>query len=282
MSWIKEIQGCWKSVLLLALFSTNAKSQTTSTVDRATRFTSRPTSVTSHDRYRSSRARLAPQGSSSLHRRRQNLLANARASAVQDCRSTACVILVPLPVKLVEFYGVRLSSSEVQLRWKTAEEINNERFELERTLNPALGFEVVGTVRGKNNSTQSTSYQWIDPNDAEQYTYYRLKQVDGDGSVTYSRIISVKGYANMFSVVPYPNPATPDLLKFSIYGHKPGEPVHVLIYDVKGQMVSQKTFDILPDDKQISVPGMEHKRGSFIVKIKSGMQESSAHFVLVN
>jgi hypothetical protein len=273
----------WVSILLLILLSITAESQILRNNDKANYRRPSSTPVTSAERSRTG-FRVDPtfRRRTSRSIRKPNLLINARASATQDCGGLYCVSFTPLPVKLVDFYGVRLNPSEVQLRWKTAEEFNNDRFEVERTSNPASGFEVVGTVKGKNYSLQSTSYQLNDPNDAEQYTYYRLKQVDGDGSVTYSRIISVKGVTNMLSVVPSPNPATSDALKFQIYGHKPGESIHLLIYDVKGQRILQKTFDNLPEGKQISVEGMENKQGSFIVKINSGIQESSAHFVLVN
>lgn len=94
-----------------------------------------------------------------------------------------------LPVELVAFTG-ETAGSENHLFWTTASEINSDVFLVQRSLE-GLDFETIGTVDGARFSTTELNYSFIDEFPANGINYYRLKQVDFDGSVDYSRIISL-------------------------------------------------------------------------------------------
>ncbi len=97
-----------------------------------------------------------------------------------------------LPVDLLMF-SVRPASNnqDVILSWSTAQEYNNERFELERSVN-GVDFETIGTVLSKTqNSNQIQAYQYTDYKPGRGHFYYRLKQIDVDGSFEYSPVKSV-------------------------------------------------------------------------------------------
>ena len=97
-----------------------------------------------------------------------------------------------LPVELLAFTG-NLITEGVLLAWQTSTEINNERFEVQRSEN-AIQFETIGTTNGQGTSLKTKEYEFIDPlNDVQKPStvFYRLKQSDFDGSISYSKILSI-------------------------------------------------------------------------------------------
>lgn len=105
---------------------------------------------------------------------------------------TAATTSGSLPVKLISFEASRVSNYNI-LNWVTATELNNEKFEIERSLN-GVDFIKIGEVDGNGNSNQIIKYSFIDK-DAENQTlagvYYRLKQVDFNGKFEYSNTIKL-------------------------------------------------------------------------------------------
>ncbi|CAG5007098.1 hypothetical protein DYBT9275_03963 [Dyadobacter sp. CECT 9275] len=112
-----------------------------------------------------------------------------------------------LPVDLVKFDVELSGDNKVKLTWSTSWEKNNSHFEVERSYN-ARNFETIGRVEGKGDITSLTQYQFYDNRPYGGINYYRLKQVDIEGtkSGNYSRIISVN-VENIKPVVVYPNPS---------------------------------------------------------------------------
>ncbi|TAE75674.1 MAG: T9SS C-terminal target domain-containing protein [Bacteroidetes bacterium] len=109
----------------------------------------------------------------------------------------------PLPITLLSFTGNRQNDNDVLLKWTTATEINNKGFEIEQSTN-AQDFQKINFVDGAGNSTTIKNYELIVNNLSD--AYYRLKQIDFDGSFSYSNIIFIKGNDNIINV--YPNPTT--------------------------------------------------------------------------
>lgn len=92
------------------------------------------------------------------------------------------------------------------LEWSTASELNNDKFEIERSVGNASDFRVIGTIEGAVNSSQELFYSYIDE-DVEQgeVYFYRIKQIDLDGKNSFSRLLSVKRpMFTSFSVGPNP------------------------------------------------------------------------------
>lgn len=92
----------------------------------------------------------------------------------------------PLPIELVAF-NATCNNGDAYLTWETASETNNDYFEIQYTEN-GMSYEIIGYVDGAGTSLQSNYYHFeIDPRYANGY--FRLNQVDFDGSQTYSGII---------------------------------------------------------------------------------------------
>ena len=116
----------------------------------------------------------------------------------------------PLPVELIRFEARRPAGQpRAELRWATASEKNNLGFEVQRQDDGQTSFRRVGFVPGQGTASTSHEYVFTDPNDFQGLSYYRLKQVDRDGTTTYSPVRSVAGLpaGTPFSLSVYPNPA---------------------------------------------------------------------------
>jgi hypothetical protein len=144
-----------------------------------------------------------------------------------------------VPIELRSFTAFAKNSS-VELLWSTASELNNRGFEVERSVNDQNNFVTIGFVDGKGNSTEINYYSF---NDNPQLSgvnqiYYRLKQVDLDGTFSYSDIVSVSYDVPAEFVLNqnYPNPFNPST---TISYFVPKESfVSIKIYDFLGREVT--------------------------------------------
>jgi uncharacterized repeat protein (TIGR01451 family) len=117
----------------------------------------------------------------------------------------------PLPVELVEFTAQAVHNLDAALAWTTASEKNNDHFEVERSLN-GTDYVKIGQVAGQGSTASATAYALTDAGVARKATgtvYYRLKQVDTDGTATYSPVRSVVFTTALTPAIAlFPNPAT--------------------------------------------------------------------------
>ena len=114
-------------------------------------------------------------------------------------------IINPLPINLVYFNGVPSKKGNL-LMWQTSSEFENDYFTLEKS-NSDRKWEPIFTQTGQAKSIESINYQYLDENIDNSLTYYRLKQTDISGKVTYSKIILVNNMNHNEQVNIYPNPA---------------------------------------------------------------------------
>jgi uncharacterized repeat protein (TIGR01451 family) len=118
----------------------------------------------------------------------------------------------PLPVELVEFTAKAVNNLDAALAWTTASEKNNDRFDVERSFT-GTDYVKIGEVKGQGSKASATVYALTDAAVARKATgtvYYRLKQVDTDGTATFSPVRTVSFTASTLtpSLVLFPNPAT--------------------------------------------------------------------------
>ncbi|MEO5980377.1 MAG: T9SS type A sorting domain-containing protein [Chryseolinea sp.] len=112
----------------------------------------------------------------------------------------------PLPVSLVDF-KVHYESPVVVASWKTATELNNDHFTLERS-GPNLSFQDIVHIRGAGTSTTLLSYQATDDGPIAGLSYYRLKQTDHDGTSEYSSVKSIYIPYGEHAITISPNPSS--------------------------------------------------------------------------
>ena len=160
----------------------------------------------------------------------------------------------PLPVTLVNFTAKKTAKGNL-ISWSTTTEVNNAGFEIQRSAD-AKSFARIARFDGNGNSKSSHTYQFIDT-DPFPSSYYKLKQIDFDGTTTYSHQVFVN--AEISALKLYPNPTKGDFTLESTDSDNP-----VLIYDLLGQKVLEmkgKGIRTLQTD-QLS-------RGIYIIQVGS-------------
>jgi|GEM_PF-3048192 hypothetical protein len=136
-----------------------------------------------------------------------------------------------LPVELVSFLAKK-SKNTINLKWQTASEINNDRFEIQRSYD-ANRFESIGRVDGESSSHRLVDYSFLDNAPLSGINYYRLKQVDIDGAFAYSDVVSVKMDNTNIHITPT---STYDFVTVST-----GSQSSIILRSVNGQVMDQQS-----------------------------------------
>jgi hypothetical protein len=145
-----------------------------------------------------------------------------------------------LPVLLTSFTATAGASGPVRLAWATASEVNSQAFEVERSLD-GVAFSKVGQVAAAGTTTTARTYALLDaqlPTGASQL-YYRLRQVDQDGTAHYSPVRAVALAAASTGLSLYPNPAQGGAA--TLLGAAPG--TVVTVFDAVGRAVATAPAD---------------------------------------
>jgi ketosteroid isomerase-like protein len=123
--------------------------------------------------------------------------------------SNQAEVVTPVPVELTSF-SANISNQKVLLVWETATEMNNSGFTIQRGKEP-YKLNDIAFIPGKGTTTSKSFYSYLDQTFLIGRNYYRLKQVDLDGSVNYSNIVTVDlgSIENFVLEQNYPNPFNP-------------------------------------------------------------------------
>ncbi len=186
--------------------------------------------------------------------------------------NSTCPGLSALPVDLIFFAG-KLEGGKINLSWDVATEINLDRYEIERSFN-GTDYTKIGTVKAENKS----SYGYSDniENLGGRRIYYRLKNVDKDGSFKYSAVFSIHIPLNTkFSV--YPNPASSEIrMQLNRTGN---EKATVTVTEITGKIVLQK--QVITNQGLIIIPTAGLNSGSYVVKLITDKEEYSQRVLIL-
>ncbi len=120
---------------------------------------------------------------------------------------TGCSSLLAgtLAVELLSF-NTQFYNKQVMLNWETSSETNNSHFEIEKSKN-GNQFEKIGIIQGNKTTKELSKYSFEDKNLQNGLAYYRLKQIDFDGTYTYSKILAQSINLDEIATM-YPVPTT--------------------------------------------------------------------------
>jgi hypothetical protein len=177
-----------------------------------------------------------------------------------------------LPVKLIEFKASKRKEG-IGCYWKTASEWNADYFVLERSAN---GADFLAVAKIKATNTQSVAeYNWLDASALSSLlVYYRLKQVDFDGTVHYSNIIFIRGdVTEEMTVTIAPNPFEEDINV--LFSEAPQQEVKYTFYNTMGEKVHEQTADT--GEEITLTPSQYLAKGLYTLTIQSGDMLLSRH-----
>jgi hypothetical protein len=175
----------------------------------------------------------------------------------------------PLPVELVEFKGRNENGFNI-LKWRTASELNNDFFEVERS-SDGESFVYVGRVAGNGTTQEEHNYELVDEEAFIGNNYYRLKQVDFDGSFAYSNVILVKNEIerDMFALSVFPNPVAKGN-SIKVRTQKDNEfNATVTMFDVTGKGVMSYSTDKAFFENTINL-SEDIKSGVYHIEMRQG------------
>lgn len=178
-----------------------------------------------------------------------------------------------LPIELLSFDAQRINQAQVKLDWATASEINNRGFDIERMLDHETVFQKVGFVDGYGNSSNTINYNHYDDNSYPNVSYYRLRQVDFDGTVSYSEIRAVSGTgAHIDPVTLYPNPVKNSVnVRFGNLSATQNS-ARVRVLDMRGALVQEFSANIAAY-QSFSIDTEAFASGSYLVEIRMNTGE---------
>jgi len=178
----------------------------------------------------------------------------------EDCSawegSGGCTDNITLPVELLGFYA-EASDNEVVITWKTATELNNDFFRLQRSRD-AEQFSDIAKVKGNGTTNNVSEYTYVDKNPVNGIAYYRLIQTDFDGTSETFRPVSVEMAISNNEIIVYPNPIRDN--KINVRFSQPQEG-RIEVVDQSGNVIIGRdisTFDnqvTMQSDRELA-PGM--------------------------
>ncbi len=168
-----------------------------------------------------------------------------------------------LPVGFISFEAQPVNNS-IQLKWSTASEKNNNRFEISRSYDGKT-WQVLGSQIGKGNSDAVSSYSLTDNQPLNGVSYYQLAQFDHDETKTVLSIKTVNiSLEAAVDVQVFPNPTTKEINVF-IPNHY-GENISVSMHNNKGKLIHKEQFLNNDQIKKLNLTNIPHA-GLYILKI---------------
>ena len=177
-----------------------------------------------------------------------------------------------LPVELLSFTGVAKDNT-IRLKWSTATELNNDFFDVQRSRD-GVEFESIGRVEGNGTTNSVTEYQFVDIDPGLGDNFYRLRQVDFDGTQEYHKIINVTNdfFMDGIEVAMYPNPTKGNNLNIRLVTGDDFNPIYVRLLDLKGQVYFEKSYKASLQINERVAADRELRNGVYFLIIKQGDQ----------
>ncbi|MDW3209881.1 MAG: DUF2341 domain-containing protein [Reichenbachiella sp.] len=154
-------------------------------------------------------------------------------------------LAIATPVELMSFDAL-LTDAGVEIHWQTASELNNDYFELERS-GDGIAFEVIGKIDGNGTINEIMSYSHLDKDPYYGISYYRLVQVDYDGTYTIYNPIAIDNdlFRSEMELTLFPNPTDEYNINVRIASGDENTPIQILIYDLMGHLVHSETIEAI-------------------------------------
>ena len=210
----------------------------------------------------------------------QLILTGNAGTASEESISMGLIITAMLPVELVDFSATAQRNS-IHLNWETASEFQNKSFEIQRSMNNTpTQFEPIAWVDGQGNSEllQHYFHEDTDVKTGVIY-YYRLRQIDVDGTEEFSKIVQAKITSFEEKVDIFPNPVTDFLMvKFDAFDF-PIQNMEMSVVNVNGKVLKQEKLDIFSGEINYELNTQSLSEGIYWLRFLVDGEEFMKRFV---
>ncbi len=187
---------------------------------------------------------------------------------------------VTLPVTLSSFTVIKNEANTSIIRWSTATETNNDRFDIEYSAD-GREYDVIATIKGGGTTYNTLNYQYIHKGASKTKTvYYRLKQIDFNGDFEYHKTIVVRPGDVTANIYSYPNPTKGDL---SVnLAQETNTDYVITVMDQTGRVIAEKQGHIYNSPVSESFDLNDLDRGVYFVTIKTGFGTTTEKVIKQN
>ncbi len=199
-----------------------------------------------------------------------------------DCVTAMTILTVDvvLPINLLAFTANQNSLKNVELNWVVTAELNVHHYEIERS-EDGYHFNSIGSVNVIDNSSTTKYYNYTDRwNTASSSIYYRLKIVDNDGRLSYSKIILIKmnDLKSQVKLMAFPNPFSTDFKLSITCPVKTSAALSMISMD--GKKILAKNIDLLEGNNLKVLQGISQlQKGVYMVELVIGDAKYSTRVI---
>ncbi len=169
-----------------------------------------------------------------------------------------------LPIELISFTGEKRDKKHF-LSWTTAQEINNQWFVLEHSTDGA-NYSEMYRVAGAGNSSTLLNYNYTNGSPQEVVNYYRLRQINTDGSSTLSNVVVLDNTSGLIQVSGlYPNPSNANM-QFDVILNEAGE-FSIDVFDITGKIIYQKKYSLEEGKKTLLLETSNFAEGVYTFRL---------------
>jgi carboxypeptidase T len=202
----------------------------------------------------------------------------------------AIMVYGTIPVELTSF-AANVVDGKTKLEWQTASELNNSGFEIEKAVLSSQSAVInrkewtkIGFVNGKGTTTEISNYSFVDDELLTQKTFYRLKQIDFDGTISYSDEVEVDAYVPIkFSLEQnYPNPFNPSTsIQYAISSR---QFVTLKVFDLLGNEVATLVNEVKTAgayNEQFTMNNVQLSAGVYFYRLQAGSFVETKKMILL-
>jgi hypothetical protein len=184
---------------------------------------------------------------------------------------------IPLPIHLISFQGNMNKSNKVTLNWTVADNEIANSFEIEKSFN-GRDFTTVALVFASE-KMGTEKYMYYETTTGTDKVMYRLKMIDKNHEVDYSRILIFQLKSTTTNNIKIIGNPVNDKVTFG-YTSSATQSVDVKVYDMSGRIVLKNKVNSLEGSNVISLPlSSTFKAGMYVVEVNNGTELQSSKFV---
>lgn len=220
----------------------------------------------------------APTSLSSMELKPNVIASNRDIEMVNNESFATIVVSSSFPVELISFSS-EIRNNFIDLFWTTASELNNEKFVVQRSVN-GRDYHAIGEIGGSGTTPEPQNYSYTDQNPFYGINYYRLKQIDFDGQLEYSNVISSR-YDNFGTRISelFPNPTQSGLVSLEYHSNHDSR-LSVSVFDITGKLLTNQFHQVSRGENSLKFDFSTIGQGLHIVKLEDGFNQAFRKLVV--